>query len=91
MALRLAKTVKGFEYSYWRITEISGIINSVFVVTLGLFKDYESARSTDNAILSLRFSMIIPKEEILAGSLLQFAYNESKTREEMFDAEDIHE
>ena len=50
MALRWLKTVRGYDYDYWKVVRINATYNEQAEVTLALFKNRALSADINNAV-----------------------------------------
>ena len=88
MALRLLKTIRGYDYDYWKVVRINATNDGKAEVTLALFKNRALSASIENAV-DVR-TVIIPFTRF--SGLLNKVYPDVKAvLDEMAAAEDILE
>lgn len=88
MALRLLKTIRGYDYNYWKVIRINATVDEKAEVTLALFKNRALSASIENAV-DVR-TVFIPFAQF--SGLLNKVYPDVKAAlEEMAAAEDVLE
>ena len=87
MALRLPKTIRGYDYDYWKVVRINAVKDSA-EVTLALFKNRALSASIENAV-DVR-TVLIPFTQF--AGLLNKVYPDVKAAlVELAAAEDVLE
>jgi hypothetical protein len=89
MALQLNKTIKGYNYSYWKII---GVYFNVFdntEIKIGLFKDIVTSEYVDNLVDTREYSVRWAKDIFTTENVLQSCYVYVKTQDEFKTAENI--